>query len=185
MQLAEQVKRHQVREPPQSLLMDEAHLQNLLTDRQALLKSLKRKRVWILKMILIFLNLILSPLNKGNTQEANPMDEYTKGCPPGLYRIYLTPSSQQAYNLRMDEDVTQEDNIRTIQKQQIIDDIGKREAGSDFHPIKQFLESYPEEDVRIIYDYEFTYDKNFFICLSKELREIIDNVSLFITSSLN
>ena len=79
----------------------------------------------------------------------------------------------------MDEDVTQEDNIRTIPKQQIIDDISKREAGSDFHPIKQYLESYPDEEITIIYDYEFTYDKNFLICLTKELKEMIDNVSLF------
>jgi len=112
---------------------------------------------------------------KSNIHEANPIDEYTRGCPPGLYRIYLTPTSQQTYNLRMDEDVTQEDNIRTIQKQLIIDDISKREAGSDFHPIKQFLESYQNEEVTIIYDYEFTYDKNFLICLTKELKEIIDN----------
>ena len=105
------------------------------------------------------------------------MDEYTQQCPPGLYRIFLTGSTQTAFNIRSEEDVTQEDSIRTIQKQPILDDIMKRQAGSDFHPLKKFVEEYPEEDILIIYDYEFQFDKNYYLCLSLELKYFIENVN--------
>ena len=81
--------------------------------------------------------------------------------------------------MRSEEDVTQEDNIKIIQKQQIMDDLVKRQAGSDFHPIKKQIEEYPEEDILIIYDYEFQYDKNYYLCLNLELKYFIENVRRF------
>jgi len=117
---------------------------------------------------------VISIFKKEKTGEV--IDEYTQQCPPGLYRVFLTGSTQTAFNVRSEEDVTQEDNIRTIQKQQMLDDIIKRQAGSDFHPIKKFIEEYPEEDVLIIYDYEFQFDKNYYICLSLEMKYFIENV---------
>lgn len=104
------------------------------------------------------------------------MDEYTVGCPTGLYRLFLTNATQTLFNLRTDDDVTQEDSIRTIPKQQIIDDISKKMAGSDFHPLKQQIEDYQSDDITIVYDYEFQHDKNFYICLCNELKELINNV---------
>jgi hypothetical protein len=87
---------------------------------------------------------------------------------------------QQQLNIRSDEDVTQEDNIRTITKQVMLDDIYKKQVASDFSPVRKQLEEYPEEDVLIAYDYDFQYDKNFYICLNTELREIINNVNFAI-----
>jgi hypothetical protein len=83
---------------------------------------------------------------------------------------------QKELNIRSDEDVTQEDNIRTISKQAMLDDIYKKQVASDFAPVRKQLEEYPEEDVLIVYDYDFQYDKNFYVCLNNELREIINNV---------
>ncbi len=105
------------------------------------------------------------------------MDEYTIGCPHGLYRLFISSSVQQVLNIRADEDVTQEENIKSINKQLILDDIQKKMATSDFYPFRKLIEDYPEEDILVIYDYEFQYDKNFFLCLDPDLKIIINNVS--------
>lgn len=82
------------------------------------------------------------------------------------------------FNLKADEDVTQEDNIRSVKKQLILDDIQTRHSVSDFSPLKKQIEEYPEDEILLIYDYEFQHDKNFFICLDTSLKEIINNVNL-------
>jgi hypothetical protein len=105
------------------------------------------------------------------------LDEYTIGCPAGLYRLFLSGSTQQAFNVRSDEDITQEDNIKSIKRQQVLDDIAKRGAISDFYPLKKLIEDYEEEEILIVYDYEFQYDKNFYLCLDNNLRSIINNVN--------
>ena len=104
------------------------------------------------------------------------MDEYTIGCPPGLYRLFISTSAQQALNIRSDEDITQEDNIKPVAKQLLLDDITKKMATSDFYPFRKHIEEYPEEEIIIIYDYEFQYDKNFFLCFDLDLKSIILNV---------
>ena len=101
-----------------------------------------------------------------------------KDCPTGMYRIFLTNATQTAFNLRSDDDITQEDNIRMIPKQQIVDDILRKNAGSDFHPLKQLIEDYQAEEIAVIYDYEFQFDKNFYICLSDELKSFMNMVKL-------
>jgi hypothetical protein len=106
------------------------------------------------------------------------MEELSRECPPGLYRIFLTSTTQQQFNLRADEDVHQDDTIRYIPKQAVMDDIKQKLAVSDFYPYKSLIEEYNEDDILLIYDYEFQYDKNFYICLSSTLRENINNVSL-------
>lgn len=105
------------------------------------------------------------------------MDELTANCPPGLYRIFLSRLTQQAFNLRADEDVTQEDNVRTISKQAILDDLAAKHGISDFAPVRKLVEDYPEDEITVVYDYEFQYDRNFYICLDTNLKEIIHNVT--------
>lgn len=104
------------------------------------------------------------------------MDEYTVDCPPGLYRLFITRQTQQIFNLKTEEDVTQEDNIKSVKKQSILDDIANRHALSDFSPLKKQIEDYPDEDIYVIYDYEFQHDKNFYLCLDTDLKEFIENV---------
>lgn len=72
--------------------------------------------------------------------------------------------------------MTQEDNIRVVSKQSIMDDIYNKQALSDFSPVKKIVDEYPEDEVMIVYDYDFQYDKNFYICLSTSLKEIINMV---------
>jgi hypothetical protein len=105
------------------------------------------------------------------------VDEHTIDCPPGLYRLFISSGMQQAFNIRSDEDITQEDNIRMIAKQPILDDLYKKQAGSDFHALRKQIEEYPDDEILIVYDYEFQYDKNFYLCLNNDLKEIINNVS--------
>jgi hypothetical protein len=89
----------------------------------------------------------------------------------------LSGNTQTAFNVRSEEDITQEDNVKTINKQQVLDDIYKKQVGSDFHPLRKYIEEYPEEEILIVYDYEFQYDKNFYLCLNTDLKAIINSVS--------
>ena len=104
------------------------------------------------------------------------MEEFTQCCPPGLYRLFLTGATQTAFNIRSEEDIHQEDNIRTIMKAQILEDIYRKNIGSDFSPVRKQIEEYPEEEILVIYDYDFQFDKNYYLCLDLDLKEIILNV---------
>lgn len=108
------------------------------------------------------------------------LDEYTIGCPPGLYRLFISSSAQTLLNIRADEDITQEDNIKTVPKQSLLDEINKKMATSDFYPFRRLIEEYPEDDITVVYDYEFQYDKNFFLCLDLDLKHIINNVNFLL-----
>lgn len=108
------------------------------------------------------------------------MDEYTVCCPPGLYRMFFTGATQTAFNVRSEEDITQEDNIKPITKTQILEDIYKRNVGSDFSPLRKLVEEYPEEEILCIYDYDFQFDKNYYVCLDLDLKDKIMNVSLIL-----
>ena len=119
-------------------------------------------------------DLDLSDQNVAETK----LEEHTQNCPPGLYRIFLTNATQQAFSVRSEEDVTQEDNIKTISKAKIMEDIAKRNVGSDFSPLRTQIEEIAAEEILIIYDYDYQFDKNFYLCLSNELKELIQNVSL-------
>ncbi|RNA37716.1 WD repeat-containing 63 [Brachionus plicatilis] len=117
--------------------------------------------------------------SKQNTKKnLNQFDEYTIDCPAGLYRLFLSSGTQAAFNLRSDEDITQEDNFRLVPKQNILDDMVSKQAVSDFSPLRKQIEDYPEDEILVVYDYEFQHDKNFFICLSQNLKEIIQNPPL-------
>ena len=97
--------------------------------------------------------------------------------------MFISSPVQQALNIRADEDITQEDNIKAISKQLNLDDIHKKMATSDFYPFKRLIEEYPEEEILVVYDYEFQYDKNFFLCLDPDLKIIINNVNSTIFDS--
>lgn len=101
------------------------------------------------------------------------MEEYTPCCPPGLYRMFFTGATQNAFNIRSEEDITQEENILTITKTQILEDVYKKNVGSDFSPVRKLVEEYPEEDILVIYDFDFQFDKNYYLCLDLDLKDII------------
>lgn len=104
------------------------------------------------------------------------IEDYTKECPPGLYRLFISSATQNRLNIKTDEDVTQEDNIRKLSKQVIVEDMQTLMSLSDFAPLRKQIEEYPEDEITIVYDYNFNYDKNFFICLSTEIKHFIENV---------
>lgn len=49
-------------------------------------------------------------------------------------------------------------------------------ATSDFYPFKKIIEDFSEDEILVIYDYEFQYDKNFFLCFDLDLKQIILSV---------
>ena len=115
-------------------------------------------------------------LKKEIKQIDHALDEYVQGCPYGLYKLFITSMTQNDFNIRTDEDITQEDSIRYISKAQVLEDIGKKGVASDFSPLKKLFEEFPEDEIMIIYDYDFQFDKNFYFCLDLNLKEIINNV---------
>jgi hypothetical protein len=135
----------------------------------------------ILKL-LIFISCLLKVLflcpekQREASQPQFNIEEHTQNCPPGLYRLFISRPVQTHFNIKTDEDITQEDNMRTLSKQVILDDLQLKMGISDFAPLKKQFEEYPEDEIIIIYDYEFQYDKNFYVCLSTELKDIIKNV---------
>lgn len=59
------------------------------------------------------------------------------GVPEGVVPIFLSSKTQEIFHCRCDEDVTEENPIKIITKQEILDDMRNRAAVCDFHPIKQ------------------------------------------------
>ena len=42
-----------------------------------------------------------------------------------------------------------------------------------YHP----LQDYPGEDILLVYDYDFKYGENFYVCITEEAKELVLNVS--------
>lgn len=59
------------------------------------------------------------------------------GVPEGVVPLFLSSKTQEIFHCRCDEDVTEENPIKIITKQEILDDMRNRAAVCDFHPIKQ------------------------------------------------
>ena len=39
-------------------------------------------------------------------------------------------------------------------------------------------QDYPGEEILLVYDYDFKYGENFYVCVTEEAKELIFNVSL-------
>ena len=40
-----------------------------------------------------------------------------------------------------------------------------------------FLQAYPGEEILLVYDYDFKYGENFYVCVTEEAKELILHVS--------
>lgn len=58
---------------------------------------------------------------------------------PEIFPLVFTTKTQEIFNCRVDEDVTEENCFKLIKKEDIIQDLKTRATISDFHPIKKVV----------------------------------------------
>jgi hypothetical protein len=88
--------------------------------------------------------------------------------PEGILAILITGPTQKIIQCVIDEDVTEENPYKLIQKSVFQDDIKKRAAVSDFSPFKKEINKYDGEEILLVLDAEFLYGQNFYIFLTEE-----------------
>ncbi|RMC08525.1 hypothetical protein DUI87_14771 [Hirundo rustica rustica] len=90
---------------------------------------------------------------------------------PEIFPLLLTAKTQEIFNCRSDEDVTEENCFKCIKKEDIIQDLKTRAKTSDFHPLKKVILEYPGEELLLVFDPNFQYGQNFYIVASEEAKE--------------
>ncbi|NWX57933.1 WDR63 protein, partial [Promerops cafer] len=90
---------------------------------------------------------------------------------PEIFPLLLTAKTQEIFNCRPDEDVTEENCFKCIKKEDIIHDLKRRAKSSDFHPFKKVILEYPGEELLVVFDPNFQYGQNFYIVASEEAKE--------------
>ncbi|NXG57942.1 WDR63 protein, partial [Hemiprocne comata] len=90
---------------------------------------------------------------------------------PEIFPLVFTTKTQEIFNCRVDEDVTEENCFKLIKKEDIIQDLKTRAAISDFHPVKKVVLEYPGEELLVVFDAKFQYGQNFYLVASEEAKE--------------
>ncbi|CAC5422765.1 WD repeat-containing protein 63 [Mytilus coruscus] len=96
-----------------------------------------------------------------------------EGLPEGVVPLFLSSKTQEIFHCRMDEDVTIENPIKIITKDEIMEDLRMRAGVCDFAPLKQDIINYPTDEILVVFDSEFKYGQNFYIALTEEAKEKI------------
>uniref|UniRef100_A0A8P4G9M5 Dynein axonemal intermediate chain 3 n=1 Tax=Dicentrarchus labrax TaxID=13489 RepID=A0A8P4G9M5_DICLA len=97
------------------------------------------------------------------------------GHPEDIFPMVLTSATQELFGCLADEDVTGESPYKLLKKDDIIQDIKTRAAVSDFSPVKQIVLDYPEDELLLVYDRDFTYEQCFYLVLTPEAKDRILN----------
>ncbi|XP_026201778.1 WD repeat-containing protein 63 isoform X2 [Anabas testudineus] len=100
----------------------------------------------------------------------SPTPEEKPDHPEDICPMVLTSATQDLFDCRADEDVTGESPYKLLKKDSIIQDIKTRAAVSDFSPVKQIVLDYPEDDILLVFDRDFTYGQNFYLVLTPEAK---------------
>uniref|UniRef100_A0A8B9EPU3 WD repeat domain 63 n=1 Tax=Anser cygnoides TaxID=8845 RepID=A0A8B9EPU3_ANSCY len=90
---------------------------------------------------------------------------------PEIFPLVFTTKTQEIFNCRVDEDVTEENCFKLIKKEDIIQDLKTRAAISDFYPVKRVVLEYPGEELLVVFDANFQYGQNFYLVASEEAKE--------------
>uniref|UniRef100_A0A8C5CZW5 Dynein axonemal intermediate chain 3 n=1 Tax=Gadus morhua TaxID=8049 RepID=A0A8C5CZW5_GADMO len=90
-----------------------------------------------------------------------------------LYPILLS----ELFGCRADEDLTEASPYKLLNKEDVVQDMKTRAAVSDFSPVKQFVLDYPDDEILLVFDREFTYGQSFYLALTPEAKERILHVS--------
>uniref|UniRef100_A0A2K5S0E9 Dynein axonemal intermediate chain 3 n=1 Tax=Cebus imitator TaxID=2715852 RepID=A0A2K5S0E9_CEBIM len=100
---------------------------------------------------------------------------------PEIYPLVLTTKTQEIFNCRIDEDVTDEQPYKLINKEDIFEDLRNRAAVSDFHPVKKIVQEYPGNELLLVYDKDFKYGLNFYLIGTEEGKENYLNITYMIS----
>uniref|UniRef100_A0A1X7T7A3 WD repeat-containing protein 63 n=1 Tax=Amphimedon queenslandica TaxID=400682 RepID=A0A1X7T7A3_AMPQE len=95
--------------------------------------------------------------------------------PEGVAPVFLSGATQQIFNAVADNHVTSENPNILITKASLLEDIKNRAAVSDFKPLKDKIQSYDGEELLLVYDYDFRYGENFYLCLTEAAKDLILN----------
>ncbi|XP_041647304.1 dynein intermediate chain 3, axonemal [Cheilinus undulatus] len=117
-----------------------------------------------------------SSKGKGKGKKTDsPEDVEKPGHPEDICPMVLTSATQELFGCLADEDVTGESPYKLLQKDDIIQDIKTRAAVSDFSPVKQIVLDYPEDEILLVFDRDFTYGQSFYLVLTPEAKGRILN----------
>lgn len=94
-------------------------------------------------------------------------DVLPDGCKP----VFMSGQSQEIFQCIGDDQVTEEMPYKILLKEDIKKDFFNRAAISDLNPFKAQINAYPEEELLIVYDAEYKFGQNFFICLTPEAKK--------------
>ncbi|XP_043985899.1 dynein axonemal intermediate chain 3 isoform X2 [Gambusia affinis] len=95
------------------------------------------------------------------------------GHPEDIFPLVLTSATQELFNCRIDEDVTEKNPFKLLKKDDIVGDMKKRAAISDFSPVKHKVLEYPEEEMLLVFDFNLTYGQCFYLVLKPESKDRI------------
>ncbi|NXK61197.1 WDR63 protein, partial [Sylvietta virens] len=90
---------------------------------------------------------------------------------PEIFPLLLTEKTQEIFNCRADEDITEENCFKCIKKEDIIQDLKTRAKTSDFHRLKKVIQGYPGEEILLVFDPSSQYGEDFYIVASEEAKE--------------
>lgn len=107
---------------------------------------------------------------KGKADKLPDADEKTEH-PEDIFPIVLTSATQELFDCVADEDVTGDSPYKLLKKDDILQDIKKRAAVSDFSPVKKTILDYPEDELLLVYDSDFTYGQGFYLVLTPETKD--------------
>ncbi|XP_053326034.1 dynein axonemal intermediate chain 3 [Spea bombifrons] len=97
----------------------------------------------------------------------------TVGHPDYIAPLVLTSKTQEIFQCRANEDVTQEKPFKLLKKDDVLGDLRARAAVSDFHPLKSVIAEYPGEELLLVFDGEFKYGQNFYLVSTEEAKDLI------------
>ncbi|KAG5275640.1 hypothetical protein AALO_G00122930 [Alosa alosa] len=103
---------------------------------------------------------------------ASSIENLAETAPPSdIFPMVLTSATQELFECRADEDVTGDSPYKLLRKEDIVQDMKTRAAVSDFSPIKQVVLDYPEDEMLLVFDRDFTYGQSFYLVLTVEAKE--------------
>ena len=96
-------------------------------------------------------------------------------APSYVLPLFFTGQTQGIFKCVADEDVTEENPYKLIQKDDILQDFRDRAAISDFHPAKKIVQNWTLPEILVVYDPAFQYGQNFYMITSEEQAELLLN----------
>lgn len=121
---------------------------------------------------------------KANEDEAqNDMDPelaaklnnftFPEELPPGAESLFLASKTQELFSLGDAAIATEHPLVKIRAKKDILADVMKRAAVSDFSPIKKKIQDYPEDNLVVIADLDYKFGENFVILLTTEAKDAL------------